>query len=495
SMRAHGYTLPTALADLIDNSIAAGCRNVWLQLNWDPTSPWISITDDGNGMSEQELVNAMRLGSRSPREKRDPEDLGRFGLGLKTASFSQARRLTVITKIASGTKSIRRWDLDYLARPDVTGWRLLRSAHDETGHRARILGDRNLPHGTQVLLEIIDRVTGGSSDDASDKDREEHFLWHIDRVRDHLAMVFHRFMSRKRSPLTIHLNDEPISPWDPFLKNHPATQNIGEYSRKLGDHDTPVNVKGFVLPHRDRFDKADDHHAAGGPGGWNDQQGFYLFRGDRLIISGDWLDLRWKKDEHFKLARIAVDIPNSMDHEWQIDVKKSTAAPPPVLRAWLKGIAEEVRKTAKEVYAHRGQRGRRRTTQEGRTPWRTVKRPGGEFAYKIDRKNPVLAPLIDSLSTSQRKELEALLRLVEETVPVQRIWIDTAEQPDGAASPFTGENDEKLREIILLCHAAQTIHHNVDANTAWESLAHFDGFQGVKAQAIIGQLRGEPSDG
>ena len=140
SMRSHGYTLPTAIADLIDNSIAAECRNVWLRFEWEEGDPWISIIDDGHGLTEESLVNAMRLGSRNPREERDSRDLGRFGLGLKTASFSQARRLTVISRPDPSGTFLRRWDLDHLAKPDVDGWQLLRSAHRDTGDRAGLLG-------------------------------------------------------------------------------------------------------------------------------------------------------------------------------------------------------------------------------------------------------------------------------------------------------------------------------------------------------------------
>ena len=108
AMRAYGYNLATALADLIDNSIAAGSRKVWLRCEWAGSSSWISVTDDGSGMAEKELVNAMRLGSTNPTSKRAKSDLGRFGLGLKTASFSQARRLTVITKKKNGKLEWRR---------------------------------------------------------------------------------------------------------------------------------------------------------------------------------------------------------------------------------------------------------------------------------------------------------------------------------------------------------------------------------------------------
>lgn len=490
SMRAHGYTLATAVADLIDNSIAARCRNVWLQFEWAGDDSWISVADDGNGMTEQQLVSAMRLGSRSPLESRDSTDLGRFGLGLKTASFSQARRLTVITRPRAGGTFVRRWDLDHLAKPDVHGWQLLRAAHPSTGDRSDILDKMSLNRGTQVLLEVVDRVIGAKSEGEREKDRENHFLWQIERVREHLAMVFHRFLGKKKNGLNIFLNGDPVQGWDPFVEDHNATQVVGPYSQKLRDYSVPVRVKGFVLPHRDRFKSNSEHRLAGGPGGWNAQQGFYLYRGERLIIAGEWLGLGWQKEDHYKLARILVDIPNSMDPDWQIDVKKSTAAPPPVLRDWLTGIAQNVRKTAKEVYAHRGKYGPRKKKPKNHTrPWITVKIAGGEFSYRIDRKHDVLQPLIQSLSSSKRRELDTLLRLVEETVPVQRIWIDTAENQDGAALPFAGETSEDLKKVILLCHLAQTEYRGLNDEAAWGVLAEFDGFQGSEAQAIIGQLR------
>ena len=116
SLRAFGYELPTALADLIDNSVFAGARNVWIDFEWNGAESTVSITDDGHGMAEKELVNAMRPGSRNPREVRDPKDLGRFGLGLKTASLSQGRRLTVRSKQVESTGFTRCWDLDHVAK-------------------------------------------------------------------------------------------------------------------------------------------------------------------------------------------------------------------------------------------------------------------------------------------------------------------------------------------------------------------------------------------
>lgn len=499
SMRAYGYTLATAVADLIDNSITARSKNIWLRFEWSSHDSWIAIADDGVGMTEPELVDAMRLGSRSPVENRDPKDLGRFGLGLKTASFSQARRLTVLSKRSEEKPSLRRWDLDHLAKPDVKSWQLLRTAHDESKSRLEIIDDLDLGKGTLVLLERLDRVVPLEPDESVDA-TEDHFVKEVEKVRQHLGMVFHRFLSDPAGQrLSIFINGEAVEPWDPFCRDMRATQVFPEdFNADLGHE---VRFKGFVLPHRDKFDESDDtrsaalHKAASGPVGWNAQQGFYLYRNRRLIIPGDWLGLGpgrngWSKEEHYKLARILVDIPNSMDHEWHIDVKKSTAAAPPPLRSWLTGLAKTIREEAKSVYAHRG--GRKRRSTGGHPvhphPWVT-KSPGeGVFSYRIDRKHPVLKSLLEADSENRAEILETLLRLIEETVPVQRIWIDTADNQDGSASPFEGEKDQKIRQHISICRKA-LVDQGCSETQAWTEISSFPGFQTQNCQAIIGLLQ------
>jgi hypothetical protein len=503
SLRAHGYTLATAIADIVDNSIAAQCRNIWLRFTWEKDDSWISITDDGIGMSEAELVNAMRLGSKNPLEERATDDLGRFGLGLKTASFSQARRLTVATKTKNAKPAIRRWDLDHLALPSVNGWQLLKSAHPDTKTRAKFPGKQNLNSGTLVLLEILDRVLALDSDEKTQAEiKRQHFDAQLANVREHLAMVFHRFLTDPpKKCIKIHLNGDPIKPWDPFCEDHPSTQSRPMDPNNALKHE--VTVQGFVLPHRDKFDEKDKvksaklHQAASGPAGWNAHQGFYLYRNRRLIIPGDWLGLGpgrngWIKEEHFKLARIRIDIPNSMDQEWQIDIKKSTAIAPPALRGWLSGLARTIRELAKEVYAHRGGRSAHQV-HAGPThshPWVTKTGSGGVFSYCIDRNHPLLQALISSIPLSQPKEFETLLRLIEETVPVQRIWIDTADKQDGVSPPFEEEPHSKLRQHILICYKA-LIDQGRTNEEAWSEIATFPGFQTQNAQAIVGQLKDE----
>ena len=203
SMRAHGYTLPAAIADLIDNSIAARAQNVWLVFEWKGQRSWIRIADDGEGMDQDVLRAAMRLGSRHPLDERDPEDLGRFGLGLKTASLSQCRRLTVAS--TTDRTHVRRWDLDHLGRPHVKGWQLLKSPAPGSEHLLET--DDVTDHGTVILWEVMDRLVSlAGSDSAAAR---SHFFRLVEQVELHLSMVFHRYLAAPQTPFDYQSQWEP----------------------------------------------------------------------------------------------------------------------------------------------------------------------------------------------------------------------------------------------------------------------------------------------
>ncbi|MCY3761014.1 MAG: ATP-binding protein [Gemmatimonadetes bacterium] len=342
SLRATGYSLPDAVSDLIDNSIAAGAHNIWLNFHWSGADSWASILDDGSGMSEAELIDAMRIGSRSPREAREPSDLGRYGLGLKTASISQSRSLTVVTQTAKGNAiHTRRWDLDHLA--STGDWQLLNVPVESTAGRD-VERLSQLGHGTLVVWNKLDRLVGDAGVDNVRARRQFHDT--LRGVEAHVAMVFHRFMAERNS-VSIWLNDRQIKAWDPFLADEKATQRLS--SETLGPPEAGVSVNPFVLPHHSRL-SGEKHRSAGGPAGWNAQQGFYVYRNRRLLLPGDWLGLGFMKEEHYKLARIQLDLSNSSDHEWEIDVRKSKARPPLPYRDDLRRIAKAVRKRAVTVY-------------------------------------------------------------------------------------------------------------------------------------------------
>jgi hypothetical protein len=372
----------------------------------------------------------MRLGSRGPFEDRDPSDLGRFGLGLKTASFSQCRCLTVWSRTDTTDFAIRSWDLDYVC--DTGEWRLLKEAAPGPSARAALLKEPQLK--TIVAWENLDRLTDNRP--ADDDRARDRFLETIEVVENHLAMVFHRFLEPP-TELAIWINGQPIAPWDPFLRAESATQQLAEETFATGDG--RVVVRPFVLPHHTRL-SLDVHQRAAGPGGWNARQGFYVYRNRRLLVPGDWLHLGFQKEEHAKLARIQVDIPNTLDSTWQIDVKKSTARPPGALREELKRIAKVTRKRATEIYRHRGKVIARSATRSDSFVWKQIVRHG-KVSYRVNREHPFVQDALE-LAGENRKQVESLIRVIEETVPAPLISLQSSQAPDEQALPFGGATSE-----------------------------------------------------
>lgn len=488
SLRAVGYSPQTAVADLIDNSIAAGAQRIWVKFWWVGSHSYVSIRDDGRGMNPDELTLAMKPGTIGPLEDRAPDDLGRFGLGLKTASFSQCRRLTVASKGDAGIKSYRRWDLDYVQEHDE--WRLLTKPADGSEEIFDDLDD--LPTGTIVAWECLDRVVGDARED--DRRALNHFTAMVRDVDDHLAMVFHRFLEGKKPRLRIWLEggDEPkpVEPWDPFLERHSAT--FCTPSESIPFAGGTVQVKGYVLPHKSKM-TAEEHRSAGGPGGWNQRQGFYVYRNERLVVPGSWLgigaDRQWVREEHYKLARIKVDIPNSMDLAWHLDVKKSDARPPAAIRERLKDLALQVRSQAKTVFASRGGvTTPKRNNIAPERPWKAI--PVGERpAYRIDRTSPLVKQVREMAKADMKEPLESLLRLLEETVPIERIWIDAAEKDQAHLAPFEAAADEEVLALARQTLQALTEYSGCTMDDAFDRLLTMEPF--ARRPELVDVLRQE----
>ena len=439
SMRAFGYDLKMAVADVIDNSISVGAENVWVIQNWGGSKSYIGILDDGPGMDEKALFEAMRLGSKNPLDEREVDDLGRFGLGLKTASFSQCRLLTVRSKTKKGNISTRQWDLDYISK--VKDWNLIKSIDKDTEKLLKPL--ENVQSGTLVLWEKMDRVIEVSN--ADDVQGKNDFLRKIQYVQKYLEMVFHRFIEFGKLNIFIcnlkSFGEEytKIKPWDPFLVSHNATQELSNEALEI--FKGRIKVRPFILPHISKL-KSEEHSYVSGPKGWNAQQGFYIYRKERMIVSGGWLDLGYKQEEHYKLARIQVDIPNNMDDKWKIDVKKAEAHPPDFLRPAFIRIVKLTRDRAAEVYRHRGKIELRKNYNVNMFVWKKVTKRG-KISYKVDRKHPIVAELLDKIKMP-KDHVNNLIKLIEQTVPIEQIVITNSEEPDAHIDSFSLDDFEDI---------------------------------------------------
>lgn len=440
SLRDFGYTLQSALADLIDNSLTAKAKNIEVVVHAMKSDRHIAVIDDGTGMDLHTLVEAMRMGGGGPSYERARDDLGRFGLGLKTASLSQGRRLTVITLPAGERKLlVRRWDISYIQQ---TGeWRLL---DDPTPVGTRYLKQlETLGKGTAVVIEDLDRPafidTGNQLD--------EHLGRSLELIRNHLSMVFHRFIE---NGVTLRLGSTKVHPWDPFLK--PLSTKLPE--ERIHLRKNSILVMPYVLPHHSKMTD-EQHSSAAGPNGWNDHQGFYIYRCGRLIVPGTWLNLRLRKEEHFKLARIAVDLPNSMDAEWHLNVIKSHVAAPDSLRDDFKRIASDVRRQAAGVFRFRGEQQTPSEAAPKRYVWRRENVRGG-VRYRVDRSHPVLRSVLHC-GCPHEKLLNDVIRLIEQTVPIASMLQEPAKAVDGSVDLVSDVNLETYALMVL--HAEQFLVH------------------------------------
>jgi len=449
SMGCFGYELKTALADIIDNSITATAKNIWIHHHWDGPRSWISIRDDGCGMTEDELRSAMRPAGKNPTDTRDPDDLGRFGLGLKTASFSQCRILTVRSKPQKGSVATRCWDRDVVA--SSKSWSLIIGNY---AHTEAALHDFDIQkHGTVVVWEKLKAIVDDR--DVDDEQAKNDFLTAMAACEAHVAMVFHSFMQGRRKT-GFFMNGNPIEPWDPFLVSKGARRCEVENPEVKGH---PIRVEPYILPHHSRI-TLDEHRIAAGPNGWNAHQGFYLYRNNRLIVPGDWLDLGLKAEEHCKLARIRVDIPNSLDEEWKIDVRKSQAEVPLAIRRRLKNIATETRRKATEVYRYRGKSIRRESKHRDTGVVWKIRANRGKFSYRINREYPILDNLLKALDAHQKKNLKTLLRVIEGTIPVDDIAVRIHQEQDAYEDPFESSTEgERYESLTWTYHVFQREGH------------------------------------
>lgn len=421
SARSFGnYDLAGALADLIDNSIKAQAKNIWITCDYNDGDPTVSLVDDGQGMSYEELVAAMRPASTNPSAERSPDDLGRFGWGMKSASFSQCRKLTVISRQNRRTHGAE-WDLD-----SIENWSMgLLEEHELSDETSEHLPKKS---GTEVIWSKCDRLSeNGSISSVAFNDQMAY-------ARERLSLIFHRYLEGKagRSKLSILVNKLPIEPFDPFHEGHNATISKELETLYLGTD--KVHIQPYILPHFAKLAE-NEHERLGGEEGFLRNQGFYVYRNNRLIIHGTWFRLA-KFGELSQLIRIKVDIPNSIDDIWKITVDKSDAQLPTVLRNRLKQIVESLKGQSGKVFRSKG--GKISDPQKIAV-WSRYTR-NNEISYAVNRDHPVISRLLASEDIAYAG---AALRLIESNFPVSAFVDDAGLRPDAIGQTIVSRAEMK----------------------------------------------------
>lgn len=454
SMRSVGYSFNAAIADIVDNSIAADATRIDISADA-VDGEWVCIYDDGTGMRPPQARNALKLAGTRNVERGD-RDLGRFGLGLKTASLSQGRRLTVITKRDGVTTGLQ-WDLDFVLETGSWAIRVLDAEDIAVLPRSELIEGGE--HGTLVIWESLDYLLAGAHDKSS---------WMSNRLselRDHLGLVFQRFLEG-RGALRLSVNGILVAPIDPFLEGNPRTQVAPIEKVSIDGH--AVAVEAFTLPHSSYLNAKERKREDLGTR-MREHQGFYVYRNRRLISAGGWFGLS-KQDELSKQTRVRVEIPPELDHHWQLDIKKSRVEPPQAFRSRLRQIIDQVKAKSTRIHSFRG---RQTTTSDFAFLWTLVEDRHG-FRYQVNTDHPSVQAIRDSLPADQVSSLESLLADLAGGIPATDIYARMAENQQRVVPPL-GDDQIRLRLRALRDNGAAT----TDGDTMSAALVKIEPFNAV----------------
>lgn len=425
STRAIGYSLEAAVADIIDNSIAANAMNVDIYF-FPVDGAYIAILDNGSGMSEKEINIAMQYGSKNPTEERDKKDLGRFGLGLKTASLSQCRCLTVISKQGERLEG-RQWDIDHVI--EVGDWSLIILDAEEINQFPQVEELKKYESGTLVIWQKLDRLKAGEINFELSLGRK------IDRVRNHLSLVYHRYLMGESgiTKLKLFINGEKVKAIDPFLTNK-SLQAMDDETLIIQGH--KILVRPYILPHISKL-TSDEIKMLGGKDGLRKQQGFYVYRNKRLLVWGTWFRMM-RQGDLSKLARIRVDIPNTLDDLWTLDIKKSSALPPAEVRKNLEIIINQIAERSKRTWTFRG---KKEVNDTETHIWNRMKNKQGGYYYEINREHPFIQQLI-KVDPNLKMSIYALLQQIELGLPLNQLYVDLNNDEQ-----ITNDNEQSIVDV------------------------------------------------
>ncbi|WP_281202987.1 ATP-binding protein [Cytobacillus kochii] len=463
ALRSIGYNSQTAIADLIDNSIDAKATKISLDFSYNEGNGSIKIIDNGIGMDEQELQTAMTVGSKDPRDKREREELGRFGIGLKTAAFSLGKRLTVVSKKDSKF-SIRCWDLDYVSKENE--WLLYRSIPVDIALNFDQIQGNN---GTIVFIDKLDRFCGYETNNIV---KSGSFFSKVNRIQKYLEMVFHVLLEE----IILEINRNQLLPWNPFLEENSRCYE-GEI-QYLQSNGKKVVVTPYVLPHPSTFNKK-EHRKAGGIKGWRDHQGFYIYRENRLVSYGDWFGL-FPKDAISELVRIKVDFTNEADEEWKLDVKKSTVTIPEDIKEALEAIAKYYRQLSHEIMLYRTRASRTGEKVKGSLNTWELHSNENISNYVLNRNHPVLIHILKQLDDEVKRKVNLYLKLIELGSPNNLLKTESMVKQE--RQTIIDENQKKT--IIEYAEILVNSGVEISLDQISESISLMNGFESIEIHTI-----------
>ncbi|MGV8963792.1 MAG: ATP-binding protein [Candidatus Saccharimonadaceae bacterium] len=417
AMRSMGYTFESAIADIIDNSISANAKNIHISFPIEPLNCIVSILDDGFGMNNESLFLSMKYGSNSSEEERNENDLGRFGLGMKAASLSQCTILTVASK-QNGKISAYQWDYDKIRVKKE--WLVIELDAKDISQLNGIEELKLNRSGTLVIWENFDILQKSSGDIFTSLNEFKT------KIADYLSLIFHRYLNDENEmKLNISVNKLKLKGLDPFLEKHKKTNIRQEFKLAIKDTQNTerfVSVLPFVLPYQKDISK-DDLDLLGGIANLRTKQGFYIYRNRRLIIWGTWFGL--PRNELTKNARIRVDIPNTLDDIWNIDIKKQNASIPKSIKNSLTSAVRETMEFSVKIQNHRG---RIAKINDGMDYiWNRVEGRDKNFMYSINRESRIFGLLKDYVDDESMSRFEMVLEEIERSIPYQQIYIDISQ--------------------------------------------------------------------
>jgi hypothetical protein len=405
STRNLGYSIEEAISDLIDNSITAKAKNITYEFHWNLGNPFFLLKDDGKGMSNEnnELIDSFKLGANKDKE-RDPKDLGRFGFGMKTASLSQSKSLTVITKKINNQVISRSLDLAFIAELKQ-GWKL--KLVDELIVQNEIDFLNTQESGTVIRWDNWDRAPKSNDD----------FTSLISDINNYISVCFHRFIEKG---INIYCHQTRLLPCSPI----PSAEGSSLYSEVIIDENAKQTA--YIIQHpkfwAENFENISRFNSFRLFEGLERQQGIYIYRCDRLLTpKGGWLG-QINKGNSAKLARVVINYSNKADDLWSLDITKTNASIPYEFRAGIKDLIE----ASKNESLNKIIRGNR-VISEGLSSsknaliWSTTKDSQfNSFKYSVDINNPFLKQFVDEKLISE-KNLKILLDVISNTLPVSKI--------------------------------------------------------------------------